>query len=51
MAKLTDVKLIEKARREAIAIFERDPHLELQEHNQINAALERFWSKNEGDIS
>ena len=25
MAKLTDVKLIEKARREAISLFERDP--------------------------
>jgi ATP-dependent DNA helicase RecG len=51
MAKLTDVKLIEKARREAIALFERDPQLEQPEHHLVNRALERFWSAAEGDIS
>jgi len=51
MAKLTDVKLIEKARREAIALFERDPQLEHPEHQRINDALERFWHVEEGDIS
>ena len=51
MAKLTDVKLIEKARREAIALFERDPQLEHPEHQRINEALERFWHVEEGDIS
>ncbi len=51
MAKLTDVKLIEKARREAISLFERDPSLELPEHQLIGEALERFWNAEEGDIS
>lgn len=51
MAKLTDVKLIEKARREAIALFERDPQLEQPEHQLIGEAMERFWNAEEGDIS
>jgi ATP-dependent DNA helicase RecG len=51
MAKLTDVKLIEKARREAIALFERDPQLDQPEHQLIHEALERFWSAKKGDIS
>jgi ATP-dependent DNA helicase RecG len=51
MAKLTDVKLIEKARREAISLFERDPILEHPDHQFINEALERFWQPHEGDIS
>jgi ATP-dependent DNA helicase RecG len=51
MAKLTDVKLIEKARREAISLFERDPVLEQPEHQLIKEALERFWQPEDGDIS
>jgi ATP-dependent DNA helicase RecG len=51
MAKLTDVKLIEKARKEAIALFERDPQLEKTEHHLLNEALDRFWHAGEGDIS
>jgi ATP-dependent DNA helicase RecG len=51
MAKLTDVKLIEKARREAIALFERDPQLELPENYQINETLDRFWHIKDGEIS
>jgi hypothetical protein len=51
MAKLTDVKLIEKARKEAIALFERDPNLELPEHQLIGEAMQRFWNTEEGDIS
>ena len=51
MASLTDVKLIEKARREAIALFERDPQLTLPEHRLIGEAMERFWRIEEGDIS
>ncbi len=51
MAKLTDVKLIEKARREAISLFERDPQLALPEHQLIGEAMQRFWSTEEGDIS
>jgi ATP-dependent DNA helicase RecG len=51
MAKLTDVKLIEKARREAISLFERDPVLGQPENQRIKEALERFWQAEEGDIS
>ena len=51
MAKLTDVKLIEKARGEAIKLFERDPQLELPEHQLLNEALERFWNPRKGDLS
>jgi ATP-dependent DNA helicase RecG len=51
MAKLTDIKLIEKARREAISLFERDPGLEHPDHQLIKDALERFWQPDEGDIS
>ena len=51
MASLTDVKLIEKARREAFALFERDPQLTLPEHQLIGEAMERFWRIEEGDIS
>ena len=51
MAKLTDVKLIENARREAISLFERDPILEHPDHQRIKEALERFWQPDEGDIS
>jgi ATP-dependent DNA helicase RecG len=51
MAKLTDVMLIEKARREAIALFERDPNLEQPEHQLLGEAMQRFWQAEEGDFS
>ena len=51
MAKLTDVKLIEQARREAIALFDRDPDLTQTEHQLLGEALERFWNPGQGDIS
>jgi ATP-dependent DNA helicase RecG len=51
MAKLTDVKLIEKARKEAIALYERDPNLEQPEHQLLSEAMQRFWNAEEGDIS
>ena len=51
-AKLTDVHLIEQARAQAHALFERDPDLSRPEHQSLEAALERFWSSNSrGDIS
>jgi ATP-dependent DNA helicase RecG len=51
MARLTDVKLIETARREAIALYERDPDLSLPEHQLLADALHRFWHPGEVDIS
>ena len=51
MARLTDVRLIEKARREAIALFERDPHLERPEHRGLALQMQTFWSADGGDLS
>ena len=51
MAKLTDVQLIEKARKYAQLIFERDPDLYQPEHALIASSLRRFWGDGQGDIS
>ncbi len=51
MASLTDVHLIEKARRFAQELFEIDPEIEKPEHNLLAQALERFWNRGQGDIS
>jgi ATP-dependent DNA helicase RecG len=50
-ANLTDVRLIEKARRHAQVLFEQDPQL-IQPENQLLAyALQHSWSGSKGDIS
>ena len=51
LASLTDVRLIEKARRHAQDLFEQDPNLTLPEHHPLNEAVERFWGEGKGDIS
>jgi ATP-dependent DNA helicase RecG len=51
MARLTDVRLIEKARREAMHLFSSDPTLERPEHRLLAEAVARFWSAGEGEIS
>jgi ATP-dependent DNA helicase RecG len=51
MAKLTDVRLIEKARTQAQAVFQKDPALTLPEHAELDRVLNRFWSSGRGDIS
>lgn len=51
MARLTDVRLIEKARREAQRLFESDPGLSAPEHQDLSAAVARFWSGGKGEIS
>jgi ATP-dependent DNA helicase RecG len=55
MASLTDVKLIEKARRFAKELFDKDPELSLPEHQQMVTSLKHFWGEDEqsngGDIS
>jgi ATP-dependent DNA helicase RecG len=52
---LTNVHLIEKARRFARSLFEEDPDLEKPEHQPLAAALERFWGEQlqngSGDLS
>jgi len=51
LASLTDVKLIEIARREAQGVFERDPDLTELEHQSLVEAMGRFWLEGKGDIS
>jgi ATP-dependent DNA helicase RecG len=51
LANLTDVKLIEKARKQASTLFERDPNLSQQEHALLLEAVNRFWQEGQGDIS
>jgi ATP-dependent DNA helicase RecG len=51
MAKLTDVKLIEKARREALKIFDRDPDLKNPENESLAQVVQQFWSGGRGEIS
>lgn len=51
MASLTDVHLIDAARKQAQTVFEADPELELPEYAMLVTALERFWDDGQGDIS
>ncbi|HNJ13989.1 MAG TPA: ATP-dependent DNA helicase RecG, partial [Anaerolineales bacterium] len=51
MASITDVSLIEKARTQAQALFERDPYLQNPEHALLAEAFERFWGTGKGDVS
>ncbi len=51
LANLTDVHLIEKARRFAQSIFEADPDLALPDHALLSQSVQRFWKLGQGDIS
>jgi ATP-dependent DNA helicase RecG len=51
MAQLTDVRLIEKARKYAQTIFAEDPELNHPNHALLASALHRFWGDAQGDIS
>ena len=51
LASLTDVRLIEKARLQAQALFERDPDLQMTENQLLAEALQRFWGGGKGDVS
>jgi ATP-dependent DNA helicase RecG len=50
-AQLTDIRLIEKARREAQTFFAEDPELKLEEHSLLAQEMARFWSTRKGEIS
>ena len=50
-AQLTDVKLIEKARREAHRLFEIDPELQQPDHALLAEELERLWTIEKGEMS
>ena len=51
MASLTDIHLIEKARTQAQALFERDPDLKNPENSYLAEALGHFWGNGKGDVS
>ncbi|MEK6573982.1 MAG: ATP-dependent DNA helicase RecG [Chloroflexota bacterium] len=53
LAKLTDLPMIDLARREAAALLAADPKLEQPEHAAIAGRLAEFWRKMEGagDVS
>jgi len=51
MASLTDVHMIEKARSQAQALFERDADLQMPENQLLAEALMRFWGGGKGDVS
>lgn len=51
MASITDVRLIEEARKHATQIFEADPELSAPEHQPLQKMVNRFWKSGEGDIS
>jgi ATP-dependent DNA helicase RecG len=51
MATLTDIHLIEKARRYAQEVFENDPILAAPEHALLLNALEEFWPVEESEVS
>jgi ATP-dependent DNA helicase RecG len=45
MAKLSDVGILELARREAISLFAKDPTLKKPEHALLVKELARVWPK------
>ncbi len=51
LASLTDIQMIEKARRYAHTLFDTDPDLTNPEHQALKAALERVWNGEQADIS
>jgi ATP-dependent DNA helicase RecG len=51
LANLMDIRLVEKARRHAIALFESDPELNFPDHRLLASSLQQFWDGNKSDIS
>jgi ATP-dependent DNA helicase RecG len=51
LASLTDIHLIDQARREALNLFDQDPELQMPEHQMMSNALVNFWGDGRGDIS
>lgn len=51
LANLTDVRLIEKARQQAQALFKEDRDLLAPEHQPLAVKLTEFWRGGRGDIS
>lgn len=51
MANITDLRLIERARREARKLLADDPELEQPEHALLAKTLSLLWADGRGDIS
>jgi hypothetical protein len=51
LANLMDVRLIEKARKQAMSVFEDDPDLAFPQHRPLVTILNRYWNQGQGDIS
>ncbi len=51
MASLTDVMLIEKARKHAQELFQSDPLFEQPEHAALLNAVNQFWEAGKSDVS
>jgi ATP-dependent DNA helicase RecG len=51
MASLTDVRLIEKARKQATGVISDDPELTKPEHQSLSKTLDKLWEDGQGDIS
>jgi len=51
LASLTDIELIDQARRQAQQLFNLDPELNEPDHSMISNALKHFWGNGRGDIS
>ena len=51
LADLTDLHLIEKARKEAQLIFKQDPELQDTKNFMLVGTFRRFWREGQGDIS
>jgi ATP-dependent DNA helicase RecG len=51
MARLSDVKLLELARKEAIRLSEADPGLKLPEHEALANEMARLWARSEETTS
>jgi ATP-dependent DNA helicase RecG len=45
LAKLTDLRSLELARREAMTLFQKDPDLKKAEHQSLRQQLSQAWSK------
>ena len=51
MASLTDIRMIEIARKAAQTLFEEDPNLAQPENQYLVTTLNHFWGAGKGDIS
>jgi ATP-dependent DNA helicase RecG len=51
MARISDVALLELARKEAIAIFETDPKLASPQNRQLLEELKRVWPEEDSEWS